>query len=363
MRLRDKRRCYLFIAFVFVIIALYFLYFKDDTSSESQRHFDANTFRYQKYLQNSSVIVGKIFNFDSTTLNTAKEILNTQTFRSEPVIMESYASVPRVVPITAASSNHFNESLIHIKTTIPRFFPDVKLVFFDLGLANHQVEILKNLNFVDYRKFDFARFPRHVGELYTYAWKVLIIQEMLAEFGAIMWLDASIQLVDDFRPAIKQMLRGKSGFLFIVSPGQNSILAATHLNMLEYFPMIYQNAIMQQACAIMIVNTPEVQRDIMKWAVLCALEMSCIAPLGSIICPTVSARAQHNVGCHRFDQAMFNVLVSNAYKSQRQRYVIQPEIKFAQVKRLKKLSKDKETKRIADQKSLAAYNKTIRGLR
>ncbi|XP_078349941.1 uncharacterized protein LOC144634782 [Oculina patagonica] len=361
MRLRNNRRCYLFIAIVFAI-ALYIWYFKDENSSDSQRHSDANKIRYQKYLPNSSVIVGKGFNFDSTTSNTAKEILNTQTFRSEPVIMESYASVPRVVPVTAASSNHFNESLIHIKTTIPRFFPDVKLVFFDLGLENQQVEILKNMNFVDYRKFDFARFPRHVVELYTYAWKVLIIQEMLAEFGAIMWLDASIQLVKDYRPAIEQMVSEKSGFLFIVEPGQNSILAATHPNMLEYFPMIYQNAIMQQACAIMIVNTPEVQRDIMKWAVLCALEMSCIAPLGSqVICPIRSARAQHNVGCHRFDQAVFNVLVSNAYKSQSKKYVIKPEIKFAQVKRLKNLSNDAETKRIADQKSLAAYKKSLQG--
>ncbi|XP_078360219.1 uncharacterized protein LOC144644573 [Oculina patagonica] len=158
--------------------------------------------------------------------------------------MESYASVPPVVPITAASSNHFEEALIHFKTTIPRFFPGVKLVFFDLGLENRQVEILKSMNFVDYRKFDFSRFPRHVQELYTFAWKVLIIQEMLAEFGAIMWLDASIQLVGDFRPGIEQMVTQKSGFLFIVEPGQNSILAATHPNMLEYFPLIYQNGIM-----------------------------------------------------------------------------------------------------------------------
>ncbi|KAL9952411.1 hypothetical protein ACROYT_G039661 [Oculina patagonica] len=214
---------------------------QDENSSDSQRHSDANKIRYQKYLPNSSVIVGKGFNFDSTTSNTAKEILNTQTFRSEPVIMESYASVPRVVPVTAASSNHFNESLIHIKTTIPRFFPDVKLVFFDLGLENQQVEILKNMNFVDYRKFDFARFPRHVVELYTYAWKVLIIQEMLAEFGAIMWLDASIQLVKDYRPAIEQMF------------GQVEVVAAAILAQYPGHLHRYREAVVLAVCLVMFV--------------------------------------------------------------------------------------------------------------
>ena len=360
MRLRHKRRCYLLITFLFATV-FYILYFKDENSSKSQRHSDAHISRYHQYLPDSSVIVGKEFDFDDTTSDTAKEILKTQTFRREPVIMTSYGSVPRLVPITAASSNHFGESLIHFKTAMPRFFPDVKLVFFDLGLENRQVEILKKMNFVDYRKFDFSRFPRHVYELYTYAWKVLIIQEMLMEFGAIMWLDASIKLVGDFRPAIEQMVREKSGFLFIISPGENSILAATHPNMLKYFPQNFQNAIIQQACAMMIVNTPEVQRDIMKWAVLCSLERNCIAPLGSqLYCPTHSSLAQHNVGCHRFDQSMFNVLVANAYKSQSKRYVIQPEIKFAKVQRLE-MSHDKKTKRIADQKSLAAYNKTIQG--
>ena len=45
-----------------------------------------------------------------------------------------------------------------------------------------------------YRKFfDFDAYPQHIRNLHNYAWKALIIQQMLSEFDGTMWFDLSFK--------------------------------------------------------------------------------------------------------------------------------------------------------------------------
>ena len=271
-------------------------------------------------------VTGKEFDFKESTLITAQTILKNQTFVKKPVTMENKATFPRLVPVTAISSSHFRESIDHI-WRLPRVFGHVKLVLYDLGLSSAEAEAISKISFVEYRKFNFLKYPPHIANLFNYAWKILIIQETLAEFEAVMWMDSSIVLTGTYLPAIVQMVKEKSGFLFFNDHGSNRMISASHPKMLDYLPVVRTSAMrsnyMQQAGGMIIFNTLEVQRDVMKWAVLCALCKNCIAPLeAKLECPEhLIGIADFFIDCHRYDQAIFNVLVANANKFKPNKYV------------------------------------------
>ncbi len=76
--------------------------------------------------------------------------------------------------IAASSPNHFAESLRNIAST-QHYFPNATIVFYDLGLSSQSVSTIKQLCNIDYRIFDFRRFPSFVKNLWEYRWKPLII--------------------------------------------------------------------------------------------------------------------------------------------------------------------------------------------
>ena len=81
------------------------------------------------------------------------------------------------------------------------------------------------------------------------------------------------------------MSRHNAGAVFYLDSTHHSIVAATQPRMFEYFPMMKEGAVkdMLQANAVIYVNKDEVQRHIMKWAVICALKLDCISPPGSTL--------------------------------------------------------------------------------
>ena len=135
----------------------------------------------------NSSIIGKEFNFDNSTLAVIRRVLRDQTFKLKPI--ESIdAKTPffdLVTPVTACSSNHYGEFKPHMED-FRKSFPGTKCFFYDLGLSDEQFNEVKNMPDLVYRKFNFNAYPEHVRNLQNYAWKLLIIQEMLSEFDGTM---------------------------------------------------------------------------------------------------------------------------------------------------------------------------------
>ena len=75
----------------------------------------------------------------------------------------------------------------------------------------------------------------------------------------------------------------------------------------------------------------KVDDEIMKWLVTCAFKEDCIAPVGAKLYCGFNFPKDKFGGCHRYDQSLVNILVSNAYSSDRNRYVFEG---FAEVDRL-----------------------------
>ena len=53
-------------------------------------------------------------------------------------------------------------------------FPKSKIIVYDLGFKKDEVEKMKSFCHVEYRKFNFSKYPSYVQNLNQYRWKGLI---------------------------------------------------------------------------------------------------------------------------------------------------------------------------------------------
>ena len=299
-----------------------------------------STLRTSTY-RNSSIVAAKEFKLEENARKTARKLIGDLVYENntKPVEMENGVSfLPKLMPVTAISSNHFNELMAHI-TPAEKIQPHGKIVVYDLGLNQEEIHHLNSLPYVDYRKFNFSRFPEHVKNLHTCAFKPLIIAETLAEFGGVMWMDASVVLARhySYQYLFDRMIKKKSGFLYYVSPSRHSIVFATHKHMFDYLPMKgvkETKANMAQATGMILFDTEYMLKHVMKWAILCSLHEDCIAPGGAKLECDFSLPDHVFGGCHRYDQSMFAILVSNAYNDEKHRYRLDGEGYPASVERM-----------------------------
>ena len=284
----------------------------------------------------SSTLIGDEFIFDAPTTAMLQNVLKNQTFKRKPVSIDP--NVPFfdiVVPVTGASSNHFREFKMNIGF-FSNHFPGKRAIFYDLGLDDSQASEVKTLPFLTYRKFNFDAYPPHIRNLHNYAWKLLIIQQVLAEFDGAMWFDTSVSFQANTSNILERMARAKSGILFYVGTTGHSILAATNPGMLKYFPMKTADTLsdMFQASAMIIINTDEVQKHIMKWACICTFKPEYIAPPGSRLrCGASVWIRDKYANCHRFDQALMNILAKNVYDKDPEKYSLSKGEAFAVMRR------------------------------
>ena len=232
-----------------------------------------------------------------------------------------------VTPVTAVSSNHFTELIKNFQGIRKYKFPNMTVIVYDLGLNEKEVKTLKEDSFFVYRSFEFAGYPPHVKNLHTYAFKPLIIQKVLAERGTVLWMDAAVLFKSDIKPLLQHLVEHQTEFLYYFPTTGHSIVSATNPPMLEYIPALNSSQLtkdMPQASGMMILNTKETRQKIFQWALFCSLDENCIAPRGSTLSCNLNFPRSKFGGCHRYDQSMFSILVSNAFNSQESTYLLPP---------------------------------------
>ena len=306
-------------------------------SSDGVNHeLTAEQLLIDRYIGVNKSVIGKEFHMDNERRALVRKFLRNETFKRKPITIDpSTPFFELVVPVCGASSNHFKEFMGNIGF-FPKEFPGIKLLFYDLGLDDAQASQIKSLPYVIFRKFNFSKYPEHVKNLLNYAWKLLIVQEVLSEFDGVMWFDTSITFQrNPLSGVLARMVHFKSGSLFFLKLiSDHSAAAATNPGMIEYFPVrrACLEATMLPGATIMVFNTADVQMHVMKWATLCALIADCISPPGSRnSCPGniyTIPRIQY-AGCHRYEQALLTLLLSNLYNNERYRYTLNSTEAFA----------------------------------
>lgn len=326
------------VGFIIIAILLVFNFFYMDFPPVlEQRNIAGKDFQQQYVHPHNISIKGIKFKLSFHSYNLAMQLM-AQLERGKNVeIFTMDSLIEAMAPVTAVSSNHFHELLKHLEQ-FHRFVPNKKLIVYDLGLTQDEVYALRRVNYVEYRNFDFSAYPKHVRNLHSYSWKPLIMQRVLAEQGGIMWLDSSVKIKKPYTKVLEQMVNYSSGFLYYLHPVGDTILSSTHPKMLEYLPMQKnlneRKLLLPQAGGVLAFNTPEIRKFIFKWAILCSLIQDCIIPKGSTKHCDPKYPEERTGGCHRHDQSMFAILVTNLFRAETKRYMISKKMKYAVVSRL-----------------------------
>ena len=140
-----------------------------------------------------------------------------------------------IIFVTAAEKNYFNE----LDSLINSFYKHLtnKLVLYDIGLDKKQLTYFKdNYQNLDIRKFEFSQYPKFIGEYFdgklgNYAWKPIIVNEVLVQNKSkVVWLDAG-NLVTRKITLLKIALTANG---IVVPTSSNKIKDWTHPKTMEY---------------------------------------------------------------------------------------------------------------------------------
>ena len=224
----------------------------------------------------------------------------------------------RMVAVTSLSSNHFAEAQDNFGS-LQKYFPRTKIIVYDLGLTESERRQLTTYCNVELRNFPFEKYPDHVRDLVTYAWKPLVVSEVAREYEVILYGDTSVRMKSsDMATVLNSIVR----FPFVSGiPHSQPIVSLTHDGTLEYLHAPSRKELAnfigtQGGVWLMWANSMMKARVIDAW-VDCGLNKRCIAPEGAAHGPCNFTQASFSVGnyvgCHRYDQSALNMIIAREF--------------------------------------------------
>lgn len=208
----------------------------------------------------------------------------------------------RKITVITASDEHFYNTLIQLINNLNKLDQVDEIIIYDLGLSkNQKFEINKNYQYVNFKIFDFSKYPKFVGlrdkhnKLGSYAWKSSIIYDEIKNTNnLILWMD-SANLFSKKKSLINRIII-KKGFYSPYSNG--SIKQWTHqetLNELSATKDIENKRNLTGGLIGVNTNDEKVVKLIQRWKEAC-LDENIISPIGS---------SRDN---HRQDQSILSIL-------------------------------------------------------
>jgi len=216
---------------------------------------------------------------------------------NQPYI-KSFSNPVNIQPVivTAANSRYF-AALQNLIGSIKIWEPNIKIIVYNLGLLEDNVEEMKNWCNVEHKLFDFKRYPEFVSELGKFAWKPLIIAEESSKHPLIFWLDSGVEL----RKPLKNLTEivKRDGYWM---HGWDKLCRLIHPGMMTFYNTKNTTELcshkMNEANIIGILQGSSFDNLVIKKATQCALDEKCIAPDGS------------DLTNHRYDQSLFSLLAA-----------------------------------------------------
>ena len=280
--------------------------------------------------------------------NPEKFKIYTEYLDSKEVSFDDQIITPQLV--TAVSENHFPEHVFSAritKQTLKKLESNMKVLIWDIGLNDDQVEFIKKYpDFYIYRKFDFSALePENKEHLMTMTWKIIVWTKCIAEFGACAWMDANVSLRKSMMSSLKNdIYKHKRPYVYTIYASGIPSMQVTHPDMFSFFPsnMSFfqgrENGQMQSGGEI-IFNTKELKHGVMKYALACALTPKCMhsdevmnakPSLFSKKCEDYSTRLEkfhaRFYNCHRFDQSLMDILIRNYHGNDKEKWYMDPEV-------------------------------------
>ena len=278
--------------------------------------------------------------------------------------------------VTGLSKNHLAELKPHLlefinfteSTDYLKYFDKPEqIVIWNIGHENEFQEMCKQLTDLaenriklNFRQFNFKKFPKHVGNLGIFSWKIIINTMMLTEFGSVWWFDSSVsplmgkinlntEKIFSKYEVLSNMTQlqihdKKACFLFNAAGSSTDYKGFTCPQMHEYLnytepefwngatkqlPTITnwlskESADMQQAGAalqsILYDGDRKCRNSIFKPMLFGALIEECISPNGA---GKKAVSIEDTDHCrHRYDQSVTNLIVNEFYGYDKTKFVM-----------------------------------------
>ena len=231
---------------------------------------------------------------------------------------------PLLVVVTGISSNHFMEVLDMIGS-VHHFLPNTKIILYDLGLHENQLQLIYALKNVEVRNYDFSKYPNFRGGpgLGGYTFKVHIINEISKQYHLFLWLDSSVRIL---QPLTNGFLQRLSRFPLAAGkrhvPGKY-IVAFTLDSSLKYLNITREDMrdVVGFESGILLFRMNNITRYLIDHWVDCALHIECmhgiIGNFEHIKCNWSVPKSIAYNGCHRYDQATINLLTVKYFGKKR----------------------------------------------
>ncbi|UYV65721.1 hypothetical protein LAZ67_3005236 [Cordylochernes scorpioides] len=161
------------------------------------------------------------------------------------------------------------------------------------------------------RQFDMESYPSHVSNLKFYAYRPIIIQEVLNRYGVVFWLDLQLEVTSN---QLEELLPEAAKHGLVSWSIHQPTSALTHPGMFDFFhtrqDLFYFHRMVDPA-HLGIFNLERIHHKLMRPWVHCALTAHCIAPIGAqaLGCRFDKKPLFRYSGCHHYDMSALNVLL------------------------------------------------------
>jgi hypothetical protein len=168
-----------------------------------------------------SVLLGKTIFFDSTLFKDA--VVPGKRTRTAKYFYSHASEQPTKYPnggfnigetaVLTYASHSFYDRLENLVGSVQLWAPEFKILVIDMGLNKTQKQCVRQMNGVDFWDFDFRNYPKHVRNLRSFAWKPIVIAELLQKYSSVIVQDAG----QEFRspPNSIQKLLQEDGYFFV----------------------------------------------------------------------------------------------------------------------------------------------------
>ncbi|KAK7094018.1 uncharacterized protein [Littorina saxatilis] len=239
----------------------------------------------------------------------------------EPKEMNAAIARELGLPVVATSVEREKwKDLVTFMESVAKHMNGSRLVMFDLSTSEDTHTLLqKYCNTTwhcEVRKFEFEKYPSHVADLSLKSYRPICIQEILNEFGEVVWADSAEYFQrGNITAALKQARSVGLAAWTIEDPTS----AITHPKMFEFFKtkkelFYFHRAV--ESSHIIISETDLVKKKIMLPWVKCALLEECINPTGAqnVGCNFVRKPRFKYSGCHYYDMSALNVILGPVFE-------------------------------------------------
>ncbi|CAL1535431.1 unnamed protein product [Lymnaea stagnalis] len=243
-----------------------------------------------------------------------------------------------VILITAASSNHYDESQALLHNLHQTIYPKLKnftMVMWDIGLTAKQRQNMEKCCRCLVVSFPFEKFSSSHRDVRCYMWKPLVIRASLSRARKyLVWQDASIRFFNGAHTFFEraqtlglQLMRKDWGepVAHQTLPEMFDYMNQTHCAFNQYPELMSGIAVFK--------NEPFVQRLVVEPWARCAMERYCLCPRDSHRSHYCPKKATHYGQCHRFDQSALSVITATLYQREVYRILIQNWKKYFQIAR------------------------------